>query len=515
MKAITPFNGYLRNVYKGLAALLSAALFLSGCSLLESLEASSEPEPVTETGLAVTSKDEGPSQGGRLNLFMVAPDSLNPLYTHNEFVRQMSGFLFDSLYAENPEGVYEPLLADTADMSPDNLIADIRLKDPIPFHDGSFLSSDDVVYTVEAIQKVKNRSPYQTNVSNISHVLAVSRLEVRFVLKTPDPNFMKSLTFPILSKKVFEEWPIQGNPENQTPVGTGAFQFYSQDESGIILKRFDKWWFTSTGGAVNDPVWLDEIRFVLYSDKSQWLDAFQRQLVDVAAVEEGDIEGYEKRTDIFIANYKSNWLEYLVLSPVGTVGSPVSDVRIRQILITYLEDYFKWLPEGVDLLYQKPEEDELLSSELGRTEALSALEALGYGNVGGKKIPELTLVVNNLSNERQVLGERMQKLLSEIGINLKLVKANLTDEMKLISTGRYDLMLLGCRMALQGDESHALSLVAEELGLTQQENVLMPLFRKKGAVLYSNRIKGNRDPYWKDIYGGWTQWYMVNTLGNR
>ena len=53
--------------------------------------------------MPVLTQDSGSAQGGRLRLFMTTPDSLNPIYTFNPYISDLSLFVFDSLFVADGE----------------------------------------------------------------------------------------------------------------------------------------------------------------------------------------------------------------------------------------------------------------------------------------------------------------------------------------------------------------------------------------------------------------------------
>lgn len=496
-------------------------LVLAGCT--QSVQSTFEqPQTAADDGaMQEFSEDQGPAQGGILNLFMINPETLNPLTTKNPTVRQLSAFVFDSLFYEIKDGVVENGLAESFSFSQNGLILDIILRDNIFFHDGQALTSDDVAFTIESLQNAGARSLYHKHVADIQSVKAVNRLEVRIVLKNSDERFIEKLVFPVVPQHVFEDWPIEGHSDTLKLIGTGPFKFEAYKDGVISVLRNDSWWYTKVPDGLNHPVWLDGINFRVYADETDLMQAFQKQEIDIAWLEPGDSDSYSKRSDIFYNQYESETLEFLVLSATGKVNSPVILEQFRALILRYLSGYFTTNPLNKGIPAIETLSDYAKENQLIREAVLEALSSAGFTyksdeNVlvyhkDGAKIPvSLSLKYNGLNTDRQAVSDRITAALFEIGIKVTAESASYSEQQTLVGNGKFDMMLLGCKIPLHANVQETLALVKESLDVGGQNAVILPLYRKYGAVLYHNRIRGLRTPFWKDIYNGWQDWYLVS-----
>lgn len=511
--------GKVKSFVLGIIALV---IVLSGCSI-QIGETTQEPITGLDDGyVKVIREDEGPSQGGTLNLFMVTPRTLNPLITNDLYVRQLSTFVFDGLFYEDDLGSIKEGLVSKYSLSEDSLIIDIELKDNIAFHDGKLLTSDDVAFSFETIQSAGNKSLYYQYISNIQSIKTLTRLSLRIILKKADTQAISRLTFPIIPQHIFKDWPIEGHNDSMKLIGTGPFKFDSYIDDSIKLIRNDFWWVTKSEDSLLSQVWLDGITFNVYSNESDMMQAFQRQQIDIAWLEEGEIESYSKRADIFFNRYVSNMLEFLVLSPVGEKNSPMEREEFRNIIVKYLRNYAISNSLGKGLQAHTPESNDDSISSIDKEKAITMLSEIEfdydserknlYFYKNNYKYPvSLSLIYNGLNSDREIISLWLVEALSHIGIKVD-VKAATYDELQvLISSGKFDMMLLGCRIPLYTNESETLDILKSSLNLDSRNDVILPLYRKFGAVLYHNYIRGERNPFWKNIYNGWQQWYLVNS----
>jgi len=470
--------------------------------------------------MPVVSQDSGPAQGGRLRLFMTTPDSLNPLYTLNPYIRELSLFVFDPLFAPNGEDSCVNILAESWQISEDGKTLDIKLRDRIRYHDGSEFSAKDVEFTINAIKKAASRGPYADHVRNIDSVRVSDRLNIRIIFKKPDPNCLLKLTFPILPAHVFEDWPVDEYDPDRKLVGTGAYRYVSFEDGVISLSRNDDWWFVSAPDGPGHPVWIDGIDFIVHDGDYEMMSAFQKNIIDMARVSGSNMDYYSNRSDIMYSQYVGNRFEFVLLSTRGADGRRMENPEFRAALLRYLAGYMVMNPleTGIPAVTEVRWGKETADAE----DTLAALEQLGMDydekkNVlytyrsGAKTAVTLVIKCNSLDLDRQIAAEWIRSALGLIGINAVIEGVDEENEIRAVSNGRFDIMILGSRIPLYSTLAETLDLLCINLGVEDEEAVIMPLYREREAVLYSLEVRGVKKPIWKNIYNGWTEWYIVRS----
>lgn len=472
--------------------------------------------------MPVLSQDTGPAKGGCLRLFMTTPDSLNPLYTLNTYTRNLSMFVFDSLFEPDGEGSCVNMLAESWKLGDDGKTLDIKLRDGVKFHDGTELSAKDVAFTIEAIRDAGARSPYSDNIENIDSVMVTDRLQVRLIFKKSDPDWVLKLIFPILPEHVFKNWPIDGYDPGQKLIGTGAYKFESIQDDVISLTCNDDWWYVSASDGLNHPVWIDRIQFIIHDSEYDMMSSFQKNIIDIATVSGSYMDDYSNRSDILYSSYVGNRFEYILLSTVGADSRRMEDPAFRAVLLKYLAGYMDSNPLNLGVPAVEEASWGATGSRADREDALAALEQLGmvydekknvlYTYRNGVKVPlTLSVAYNSLDQDRLTTAEWLQSALKEIGISAVLEKSSEEDEMKAVSSGKFDIMILGSRIPLYSKLDETLRLLCKTLGVDGQEAVIMPLYRESEAVLYSMDIRGTKKPFWKNVLNGWKEWYLVRS----
>jgi len=135
--------------------------------------------------------------------------------------------LFDSLVQFMPDGSIEPKLATHWEVSEDDLTYTFTLNPDAKFHDGTQVTADDVVFTIETILDPASNSSNE-GVENVSSVTAVDDHTVVFELSTVTPAFLaQGGARGIVPKHVLEGKDIATDEFNQKPVGSGPYRVAS------------------------------------------------------------------------------------------------------------------------------------------------------------------------------------------------------------------------------------------------------------------------------------------------
>lgn len=99
--------------------------------------------------------------------------------------------LYDYLVAAKPGGVLAPSLAKSWTVSPDGITYTFTLRDDVKFHDGTVLSSKDVVFSFERMQALKRGASFLF--TNVKKAEAVDPTTVRVTLSQPFTPFLAAL----------------------------------------------------------------------------------------------------------------------------------------------------------------------------------------------------------------------------------------------------------------------------------------------------------------------------------
>lgn len=207
-----------------------------------------------------------PAYGGSLSEGIVgSPRFINPLLAMSDADRDLTTLTYAGLMGLTPDGTLEPVVAERYETSADGKSYTFTIRDGATFSDGTSITADDVVFTVQKAQDPAIKSPHYADWSGV-HVTAIDRRTVRFVLDKPYAPFLGLTTIGILPSRLWErisdeEFPFSTLQTN--PVGAGPFKMesVSRDASGLITSiRLS----ANHSYALGRP-YLDQMNFTFFS----------------------------------------------------------------------------------------------------------------------------------------------------------------------------------------------------------------------------------------------------------
>ena len=217
---------------------------------------------------------EVPARGGHITEGIVGtPRFVNPLLATSDADRDVTELVYAGLMRATPDGTLEPELAQSYTISEDGLTYTFVLKEDITFHDGSSVTADDVVYTIQLAQDPSLKSPRRTNWEGVT-VAKVDQQTVTFTLSRAYQPFLENTTLGILPQHVWSSTPVDQMPFsvlNVEPIGSGPYKIedFKRTKSGIT-ERYDLSSFSNyTLGEPHIP----NITLRFYTNQEELLDA--------------------------------------------------------------------------------------------------------------------------------------------------------------------------------------------------------------------------------------------------
>ena len=260
------------------------------------------------------------AEGGLIAAIAGEPDQLDPHKTTAYFSFEVLENVFDTLVEPDQDLQMRPALAESWEVSDDQLTWTFRLRPDVTFHDGSPLTADDVAFSYNRIIDEQ-----LANVDKFSAVTSVEAPDPRTVVirvDRPVPNMLTNLGgfkgMAIVSRRNVESGQIATNP-----IGTGPFAFANQrsGDSITLLANPDYW-----DGAPG----ISGVRFRFISEPSTALSALQAGEVDwTDSIPPQRVEQLRGDESITLAVEPSNDYWYLALNQAR---EPWNDVRVRQAI---------------------------------------------------------------------------------------------------------------------------------------------------------------------------------------
>jgi peptide/nickel transport system substrate-binding protein len=243
------------------------------------------------TGLWVAATTKAvPAAGGEFTEGVVGqPEYVNPVTAESATDRALVKLVYANLNQ----------VADSIESSADGRTWIVHLKPGLRWQDGENLTSDDVIFTVQAIQDPDAASPLAAEWQGVT-VARVSELELSFTLAAPYAFFADNFAdLYILPKHLFADVP-PGNwhfsQYNLNPIGSGPYRFiaYTRQSDGFInMYRLTAW--NGFGGA---PALIANFNLQFFPNQETALQNFNNAQVDGLTVAPSDLAALKRPAQI-------------------------------------------------------------------------------------------------------------------------------------------------------------------------------------------------------------------------
>ncbi len=286
-------------------------------------------------------------RGGTLNFARYDGSRLiDPIYADRNPDIWMVGSLFDTLLRSSADGnSVEPGLAESHAVSEDGTTVTLTLRDGILFADGSAMSGEDVVFSLDRARN-PDLSPWAGLLGSIDSVSADGNI-VTIALNAPDPTILSMLaTFntAVVSKAAFDAAAGETDQDKSaaifaaTTAGVGSGPFYLcgfEQGASMDFCANENYWRM---GADDKPLpYLDGVHFEIVPDDATRILRLQAGEVDAAEfIPFSRVAELEADPNIEMQLYPSTRIIY---SPINTRDTradgspnPLADARVRQAL---------------------------------------------------------------------------------------------------------------------------------------------------------------------------------------
>ncbi len=219
-----------------------------------------------------------PMKGGIISEgIMGTPRFINPILALSDADNDLTTLIYSGLMRKQKDGTIIPDLAKSVESSKDGLTHTFILKDKIFFQDGKPVTSDDVIFTINAVKDPIIKSPRKSNWDGIT-VEKIDDKTIKFTLKQSYASFLDNMTLGIMPKHIWSNSPIELNDANTNPIGSGPYMVYkiNKTSTGTI----DSYELVSFKNFIQKEPYLKNISLHFYSNETSLVSAYEAGAVD-------------------------------------------------------------------------------------------------------------------------------------------------------------------------------------------------------------------------------------------
>ena len=187
------------------------------------------------------------------------------------------GLIHDSLMvgaSDEPDSLYG-LVAKSVQRSKDGLAYRFRLRPEARFHDGSKLTADDVVFSIEMLKSAKAHATYRLLLRQVAsaQALAPDLVEIKFITGRSREMPLIVAGLPIFSKAFYASRDFEASTL-ETPLGSGAYKLDKVDVGrSIRFRRVAEYWAKDLPVSIGQGN-FETIRYEYFRDREAAFQAF-------------------------------------------------------------------------------------------------------------------------------------------------------------------------------------------------------------------------------------------------
>ena len=310
-----------RLVSIGLVAAMTVTL-LAGCG-------SSSEKSGSSSG-AVSQSAEGELVIG-MNSDIIACD---PAFAYDNNTNAVVCQITEGLLAFDQDNKLVPKLAKSWEQV-DDLTYVYQIRDDVNFSDGTQMTADDVVFSLNRIKDVSSGSYLNWMFASVASIEKTGDWEVTVTLSTPDAlwQYVPATTAGhVISQKFYEENKENFGKTGTGLIGTGPYVFDSwTKDSEIVLTENENYW-DKDNNAENAPTTLD---YKIITEGTTLVSALQSGQVDLTmGVPTDQIPVIEKDDSLAVTESETFGTDYIAFN---TQKEPFNDVNVRKAIYYALD----------------------------------------------------------------------------------------------------------------------------------------------------------------------------------
>jgi peptide/nickel transport system substrate-binding protein len=366
---------------------------------------------------------EVPALGGTISEGIVGtPRFINPVLATSPQDLDLTSLIYAGLTKRNQNGEYVPDMAESINVSEDGLEYNVTLKSKARFHDGSKVTADDVLYTINLVQNPRIKSPQFIKWEGV-RVEKISDTEVRFSLKKAYPLFNEVLSLGILPKSLWKNLSDEQfslSDYNIHPIGSGPFAIDSIDSVSGIPETYT---LTSHKYYTLGRPYLESITIHTYQNEKQLITALNSGDIDrVDSISPNSLNTVKNLSKAHIVSAKLPRAFTIFVNP--NKAEFLSDKNIRQALSLALDRgaIIDTVYKGyaVSLVTPYPFDTDAGTTTANIELAKTYLAKSKYTKANASTTFELNLVTTN-SDEIRAVADLVKSQWEKIGVKVNVL----------------------------------------------------------------------------------------------
>ncbi|OGR33118.1 MAG: peptide-binding protein [Desulfuromonadales bacterium GWC2_61_20] len=438
---------------KRLLLLLLPLFLLAGCNRQEAAAPAGQLPAVTATPVSGDTILQGSSGDATTFLPVLASDSASS---------EVNELVYNGLVRYDKNLQYQGELAESWEISPDNLVITFHLRKGVKWHDGAPFTAEDVLFTYQTYIDPQVPTAYAENYRQVDKVEILDPLTLRVSYKKPLAQALISWGVSIMPKHLLAGQVLTKSPLASAPVGTGPYRF-------VEWKRGEKIVLAANPDYFEGRPHIDRVVFRIIPDESTMFLELKAGGIDMMGLTPLQYARQTESPEFIKAFGKYRYPAFAYTYLGYNLNRPLfQDKRVRQALAHAIDK--REIIDGVLLgLGQEatgpykpgtwPHNPTVRRYDYDPAKARELLAAAGWKDSDGDGIVDqngqpfaFTIVTNQGNDQRSKAGEIIQRRFREVGVDVKLRVVEWASFLKeFINPGKFDATILGWTVPIDPD----------------------------------------------------------------
>jgi peptide/nickel transport system substrate-binding protein len=416
-------------------------IFLAGCNRQDGI-------------VPAEGKDAEPAFGDTIIMGSIGDASvLLPVLASDGASADINGLVYNGLVRYDKELQIEGALAESWEISPDNLTITFHLRQGVKWHDGAPFTAEDVLFTYDLYIDPNTPTAYAERYRQVEKAEVLDPYTFRVTYRQPLATALISWGVAVHPKHLLEGEDITRSPLGRAPIGTGPYRFVDWRPGERIVLESNPEYFEG------EP-YIRRVLYRIIPDPSTMFLQLQSGGLDYMGLTPLQ---YARQTDTLAFQRRFNKYRYPASSYAYlgyNLRRPMfQDQRVRQA-ISYAIDKQE-LIDGVLLgLGQEatgpykpgtwPYNSDVRKYNYDPEKARALLAEAGWQKSANGMLEKdgrpftFTIITNQGNDQRIKTGEIIQRRLREVGIDVRLRVIEWASFLKeFINPGNFDAIIMG------------------------------------------------------------------------
>lgn len=529
-----------------LFAFLAVALFFSGCTAKNNEESTNLTAAQVGDANKINKKDNKD-----LALSMRTAATLNPLINEDASVDNVLRMMYEPLVGINEN--YKPVanIAESWYYAEEGRELTLKLKQGLKWHDGSGITADDVIFSLNTIRQAGENSVYKACIERVASFSKTDEYTVSVRFTEAFSGNIYAMSFPLISSAYYAGESVLTSSKNLVPLGNGVYAFDDYTAAKELrLKAVDN-------SFANKPS-IQNVIVNITTDADTDVYTFSQRLTDCVVADETVLGKIDLDKGAKKFSYIDNYYDFLgfnfkneIFNDKNVRKAVALSVPIESIIDgVYLSNAVaadtplnpqSWLNSVTENVYS-----------YNLTAAKECLDDAGFNLAENEKVRSkafsegvkklsFTILVNQENEERCQAAYKIAEELNGIGFDVKTEKVNYDNYVSRLESGDFDMYMGGWELSIvpefgfllktggianYGGYSNAktdalidtmYSAVGEAAMRTAMSQLQMQVCSeipcvsivfRKSALFVDERFTGNIVPLQFNSYNGIESWYI-------